>query len=357
MKIIIFCGGSGTRMWPMSRKQTPKQFQPLISSRTLFQQTIDRLLLGFSLEDIYVSTGEIYRNEIIKEYPDLPKKNIIVEPEQRDTLACVGYAVSIVNELHPESVVFTMWSDHYIKEEKEFIAALKVAAKMAEEDNVIVNIDAKPTFPNVNLGYMEIGKMIKEIDGFPIYEFMRQIEKPPLEKAKQYARSYKYLWHTGYSVFRTQLMLNLYKKHVPEVFNLLQNLLINRKNHKKVENLYHQIPKTSIDLGIYEKLQGEKIVEIPADLGWNDVGAWNVLKDELAVNGKALVVKGKNVDIGSIDCLIYELNGNKIIATIGCENLIIVDTPDALLVASKFKSQEVKKIVEKLKEDKEEKYL
>lgn len=357
MKIIIFCGGSGTRMWPMSRKKTPKQFSPLIGERTLFQQTIDRLRAGYSMDDIYISTIEAYKDEILHEYPEIKKENLIIEPEARDTLACFGYAVFILNKKFPDCTILSMWSDHFIREEQEFLKALQVGEQIAANEDVIVNIDAKPTFANVNLGYMEIGKLIKEADGFPIYQFVRQIEKPPLEKAKKYVRSYKYLWHTGYSIFKSNLMIGLYKKHSPQVFDIIDNILKNLSNRTEVERLYKQIPKISVDIAIYEKIKEDGIVEIPADLGWSDVGAWNVLKDELAENGKALVVKGENYDIGSIDCLIYELSKKKIVATIGCENLIIVDTPNALLVLSKFKSQEVKKIVEKLKENGKEEYI
>jgi mannose-1-phosphate guanylyltransferase len=353
MKIIIFCGGSGTRMWPMSRKSKPKQFQPLAGEKSMFRQQIDRLLLGYKIEDIYISTGEQYRDVILSEVPDLPQKNLILEPEMRDTLGCVGFAIMNIQKNFPQSTIATMWgADHYIRNGKELINALKAAEKITEEENVIVNIDAKPTSPNINLGYMEMGKLIKEVDGFSIFEFMRQIEKPDLATARQFIRSYKYLWHVGYAVFKADLMMDLYKKHAPEVYKILERVV----NEGKREE-YLKIPKTSIDFGIYEKLEKGKIVEMPADLGWSDVGAWNILKDELAENGKALVIKGKNYDLGSIDCLFYELNPGKIVATIGCENLIVVDTSDALLVCSKFKAQEVKKIVEKLKEEKKDKYL
>lgn len=356
-KIIIFCGGSGTRMWPMSRNSSPKQFQPLIGSKTIFRQTIDRLLKICPSNSIFISSNQSYVEVIKKEASEIPEENMIIEPEKRDTFACVGYAVSIINDRFPDSVIFSVWSDHYVRNEEEFVRAVKTAEKIAEHDDVIVNVDAKPTFPNVTLGYMEMGKMIKEVDGFPVYQYIRQIEKPELNKAKEFVRSYRYLWHTGYAVFKSNLMLDLYQKYSPEVYEILKNIIQEGKNTEKVKELYSKIPKASIDLAIYEKIKDGKIVEIPADLGWNDIGAWNVLKDELAENGKALVVKGENYDIGSIDCLIYELTQGKIVATVGCENLIIVDTPDALLVCPKYKSQEVKKIVERLKSEGKNKYL
>jgi mannose-1-phosphate guanylyltransferase len=357
MKIIIFCGGSGTRMWPMSRDKYPKQFQPMIGNLTVFRQVINRLLKGYSISDIYISTTQKFADTIISEVPELPRENLILEPEKRDTLACVGYAISIVNEKYPNCIIASMWSDHYVRNDEEFIKAFQTAEKIAQQENVIVNIDAKPTFPNVSLGYMEIGKLIKEVNGFSVFQFVRQIEKPDLEHAKQFVRSYKYLWHTGFKVFKSDLLLNLYKKYAPETYEIYKNILKNKNNAKFVVEEYAKIPKTSVDFGIYEKIKEGGIVEIPADLGFSDIGLWNVLKDELAENGKALVVKGDSYDIGSIDCLIYELSRGKVIATIGCENLIIVDTPDALLVASKFKAQEVKKIVEKLKEEGKEQYL
>jgi mannose-1-phosphate guanylyltransferase len=353
MKIIIFCGGSGTRMWPMSRKSKPKQFQPLTGEFSMFKQQINRLRKGYSINDIFVSTGEQYKDVILSEVPDFPKENLLLEPEMRDTLGCVGYAVMLVQKKYPESVIATMWgADHYIRHDDELINALQVAEKIATEEDVIVSIDAKPTSPNINLGYMEMGKLIKEKDGFSIFEFIRQVEKPDLKTAQMFLRSYKYLWHVGYAVFKSKLMVNLYQTHVPEVYQILKRIVENGETSE-----YLKIPKISVDFGIYEKLSRGQIVEMPVDLGWSDVGAWNILKDELAENGKANVVKGDNYDIGSIDCLTYELTQGKIIATIGLENLIIVDTPDALLVCSKFKSQEVKKIVERLKNEGKDKYL
>lgn len=357
VKIIIFCGGSGTRMWPMSRDKHPKQFQPLIGDKTILRQVVERLLKNYSIADIFISTGEKYKDATLSELPELPRENLILEPEKRDTLACVGYAISVVNDKYPGCVIISMWSDHYIRHDEEFLRALHAASKIANEENVIVNIDAKPTFPNVSLGYMEIGKQLKEVDGFSVFEFVRQIEKPDLERAKQFVRSYKYLWHTGFKVFKSNLMLDLYKKYAPETYEIYQEILKNKNNSQKVKEEYAKIPKISVDFGIYEKIKEGGIVEIPADLGFSDIGLWNILKDELAESGKALVVKGENYDIGSIDCLIYELSAGKIIATVGCQNLIIVDTPDALLVCPKYKSQEVKKIVERLKSEGKDKYL
>ena len=343
-------------MWPMSRKSNPKQFQPLVGEKTLFRQSVDRLLTGFDIKDIFISAGEANVKNIRKELPELPDENLLIEPAQRDTLGCVGFAVSCLHAKFGDCVVATMWADHYVRNVKEYIQSFKAAEKIASRENLLVNIDANPTSPNVNLGYMEMGKLIKEIDGFPVYELIRQVEKPNLEKAKEFVRSFHYLWHTGYTIFKTSLMIDLYKTHTPEVYELIQKTIAAKGDSEKKE-IFAKVPKISIDFAIYEKVAKGKFVEIPADLGWTDVGAWNILKDELAENGKALVIKGKNVDLGSIDCLFYELNPGKIMATVGCENLIVVDTPDTLLVASKFKSQEVKKIVERLKNEDGDKYL
>jgi mannose-1-phosphate guanylyltransferase len=358
MKVIIFCGGTGTRMWPMSRDKSPKQFQKLVGDKTIFQETINRILKVCSVADIFISTQKEYEQEILAELPDMPKENLIFEPEKRDTLACVGYAVFQVNQKFPGCVLFSTWSDLYVRNVDEFVRALLAAQKIVEEKNVIVNIDAKPTFPNVSLGYMEIGqKQVMEVDGLHVFQLVRQIEKPDLSRAKEYVRSFKYLWHTGFAVFRADLFLELYKKYAPEAYAVYQKMLSLKFDDAQAKIEYQKIPKMSVDFGIFEKIQEGGVLEIPADLGFSDIGLWGVLKDEIAERGKDLVIKGKNYDEGSIDCLIYELNDEKIVATLGLENLIIVDTPDALLVCSKFKSQEVKKITEKLKSEGKDKYL
>lgn len=361
IKSVILCGGTGTRMWPMSRTNSPKQFQKLVGNVSMFRHALDNLLLGFEPEDILVSTGKQYVNQIIKEAPEIPLENFIIEPEMRDTAAAIGYIAVVLSKKFPNSIVNTRWgADHIVKNEKEFVKSLKAAAKVAKEKKVIVNVDTRPTYPNVNLGYIQIGKTIGRVDDYDIFEVVRQIEKPDLEKAKKFMKSWNYLWHTGYAVWNVDFMLSLYKEHAPEIYKSLikiKDSIGTSKEQEITAQEFAKIPKISVDYLIYEKLKPGQQLDIPADLGWSDIGAWNILKDELSNDNLDNVTKGYTINLDTKDCLVYSNVDKKVIATIGLEEMIIVDTKDALLVCPKNRSQDVKKIVEKLKEEKKQEYL
>lgn len=361
LKVVVFCGGTGTRIWPMSRRNKPKQFQTLTGNSSMFRQAVDHLLLGFEPENIFISTGKQYANLIINEAPEIPTENLIVEPEMKDTAAAVGFVATVLSKRFPHCTLTTLWgADHIIKNDKELIKALNAAALVAQDKKVIVNVDTRPTYPNINLGYIEIGKMVGTVNGFKVFEIIRQVEKPNLVRAKKFVKSWNFLWHTGYAVWSADFMLSLYQKHAPEVYESLikiKNALQTTQEQEVTAREFANIPKISVDFLIYEKLQPGQQLDIPVDLSWSDVGAWNILKDELSAKDDDNVLKGKNVLIDTKDCLIYSTIDKKIIATIGLEGFIVVDTLDALLVCPKNRSQDVKKIVEKLKEENKIEYL
>lgn len=360
LKIALFCGGSGTRMWPMSRKSLPKQFQALVGDKSLFQQAIARLKKGFPIKDIFVVTGRSQVGLVLEQEPDLPLENVIIEPEMRDTLAAFGYAAAVLDKKFDNPIVASLWSDHLVKNDQEFVKALKFAHDYVAQSGKMVSIDVRPTYPNVHLGYIQIGKMIKKLNNAAIFEYVRQIEKPDLATAKKYVLGWQYLWHAGYKVWRAQKMLGLYKKFTPRVWkslNKIQDAWGGDNQEEVIRKIYPTFEKISVDYAIFQKIDPKEVVVLSADLGWSDVGAWNILKEELSQNAKDNVLKGEVFDLESSDCLIYETAPNKIAATIGLEDLIVVDTPDALLVCKKDRVADVKKIIERLKEEKKEKYL
>jgi len=361
LKIALFCGGAGTRMWPASRRSKPKQFQPLVGSDSMFQQAIKRIKKGFPIKDVFVITGREYVGLVVQQEPDLPLENVIIEPEMRDTLAAVGYAAAVLDKKFGNPIVASLWAaDHLVKNDQQFINALKSAYEFVESSSKMVSIDVRPTYPSVHVGYIQVGKMIKKINSLAIFEYVRQIEKPDIKTAKKFTTSWEYLWHAGYKVWRTQKMLALYKKFTPKVYQGLVKIreAWGRDNQDEVvRQIYPNFEKVSVDYAIFEKVSSKEMVVLSADLGWSDIGAWNILKDELSENTKDNVIRGEVFDVDSQDCLIYANAKDKIVATIGLEDLIVVDTPDALLVSKKDRISEIKKIVERLKEAKKEKYL
>lgn len=360
-KIALFCGGAGTRMWPMSRKKKPKQFQPLVGNESMFEAMVKRLAKGFSPKDIFVVTGREYVSWVVQQAPDIPLENIIIEPEMRDTLAAVGLAAAILDKKFDNPVVAALWgADHLVRNEDEFIKALSTAKDLAQDGRHIVEIDVRPTFPSTHLGYIQVGKMLKRVNDMAVFEFVRQIEKPDFEMAKKFVASWEYLWHVGYSCWRTKKILSLYKEHAPLSFKHLEKIrrAWGEENQERVlTREYTQIPKNSIDFAILEKMDSKDQLVISADLGWSDVGAWNILKDEMAEREEDNVIQGEVIDIGSKDCLIYSHSDGKIIATLGLSGLVIVDTEDALLVSSKDHSADIKKIINQLRKRKKTSHL
>lgn len=361
MKIVIFSGGAGTRMWPLSRKIMPKQFQNLINESSLFQDMVRMVLRGFDKNDVFVMTGKEYIDIVKKQVPELPTENIIGEPEMRDNLAAVSFACCYLQKKFPGETMAAIWgADHIVREKETFIQALRAAEKLAKQENVIAKVDVHPTYPNQHLGYIKIGKKIKEVEGFDVYEFIRQVEKPDYETAEKFLEEGNYLWNTGYFVWPLDKIMDLFKTHIPETYKYLvsiQKSLGTEAENSLIDAEYKKIPKMSIDNALFVKLGKEDQLEIPAVLGWADVGSWNVLKDELSEYPEHNIVRGEHIDIDSKDCLVFGMQEGKIIATVGLESLIIVDTPDALLICPKNRSQDVKKIVELLKEKDKHGYL
>lgn len=361
LKIVLFCGGSGTRMWPASRRDKPKQFQPLVGDISMFQQAVNRIKKGFPLKDVFVITGRQYVGLVVQQEPDLSLENVIIEPEMRDTLAAVGYAAAVLDKKFNNPIVASLWAaDHLVKNDDEFIKSLKSAYEFAKDSGKMVSIDVRPTYPNIHVGYIKIGKMIKKTNGQAFFEYIKQIEKPDLSTAKKYAASWEYLWHAGYKVWHTQKMLAQFKKFTPKVFGGLlkiQKAWGTDSQDEVVRKVYPGFEKQSVDYALFEKMDPSDVVVLPADLGWSDIGAWNVLKEELSRSQQDNVISGDVIDIDSEDSLIYNRSENKVVATIGLKGLIVVDTADGLLVCDKNKISDVKKVVEKLKESKKEKFL
>jgi len=351
MKAVILAGGTGTRLWPMSRRDKPKQFQKLISNRTMLQETIARLDF-LKPSDIYISTNSRYLATVKQQAAKLiPVSNIIIEPDLRDTAPCIGLAAAYIGKKHPHEVMCIIYADHLIKNTGELVNKLKVAEKLTKKENTLNIVEVKAKYPNVNLGYVKIGKKLKEIDGMEIFAFERFTEKPDLETAKKFLQSYKYLWNTGLYVWRIDTILKKFKEHLPNTFKQLsaiQKHLGTAKEEWALKEYYPKCDKISIDYGIMEKVSPKEVRIIPAELQWSDVGTWESIYGELAKSETSNIVKGRHIGIDTHSSLIYG-RPDKVIATIGIKGLAIVDTGDALLICKKERSQDVKKIVEKLK--------
>jgi mannose-1-phosphate guanylyltransferase len=356
MKAVILAGGIGTRLWPLSRKTTPKQFQKLTDSdKTMLQQTVERIDF-INKEDIFVATNKEFVDEVKKQLPDIPAEHIIAEPALRDTATCIGYAAMRLSVNSPDDVMAIIYADHLVKDPQEFKRKLLAAEKVARDQKTLNIIEVKARFPNVNLGYVQVGEKIEEALGNDICEFKKFTEKPDLETAKSFIENGDYLWNTGMYVWRIDTILEKYKKHLPDTYEKLMKMkdAIGSDNEKTViEKEYSACEKISIDYAIMEKVDPSEVRIIPAEFGWSDVGTWESIHDELTESNDENVISGRFLGIDTKGSLIRTENPKKIIATIGLNDVVIVDTEDALLVCPKKRSQDVKKIVEKLKDQRE----
>lgn len=343
MKIIIMAGGTGTRLWPLSRTSKPKQFQPLFGEETMLQMTVKRLLTHFTLEDIYVSTNAQYEAEVLAELPQLSSKHIILEPEKRDTAPANGLSTIAVNAKSNESIAF-LAADHYIHKPQELCHILKLADKFLQQSpEYIVTLGITPTSPETGYGYIKYSQeSLVENQKQAIYNVEAFVEKPDFQTATQYLANGNYVWNSGMFVVQKQRLLEMYQEYLPNTAKVLLELEENKL--KNLENLYKKTDAISFDYGIMEKAQ--YIAVIPADIGWSDIGSWSALKDMLQTDEITVTHKGssKHFDIDSEHILVHSHTKNKVIATIGIRDIVIVETADALLVSHIDKVQEVKKI-------------
>ncbi|MBU0982148.1 NTP transferase domain-containing protein [Patescibacteria group bacterium] len=344
MKIVILAGGAGTRLWPMSTKEKPKQFQCLVSEKTMLRETFERLPF-VDPKDIYICTNAEYGDLAKKEIPEIPNANFILEPSMQDTGPCIGLAATIIAKDHPEAVMAVVYADHLVQDIEEWEEKLRIAEKLAKEENTLNIIEVKAKYPNVNMGYVKIGQMLTTIDDIEIYELKKFIEKPDYKTAKKFLSSFSYLWNTGYFVWRVDKILAEFKKHLPKTYEQLEAI------HRGglIENHYPKCDKISIDYGIMEKVNPNEVRIIPADLGWNDIGTWKSLHEELAKNPDANLTKGKVLALESTGSVIYN-EGKNLVATLGIEDMIVVNVVGFTLVCPKERSSDLKKIINKLNE-------
>lgn len=355
VKVLIMCGGKGTRMWPISNVHHPKQFESLLGKKSMFRQTIERVLKGFSASDIYIATSEKFGKHLITQAPEVPQKNFILEPAMRDNLGAIGTATAIINHRHPDSVMVILWgADHVVQKEANFLSAIKTAATLAHQNNVIVHVDTPPTYASVHNGWIEVGKKITTTSGRDVFEFISQVEKPNEATAQKLFKSHKYLIHTGYMATRPAHLLEHYKQYAPEAYQIISKIssVIDTAKFAQVfKSEYPKFEKQSVDYGLFEKLPPKSQWEVPADMGWIDVGTWELLyqglpkdKDGNVVIGKAKILDSKNSLIISKD--------EGIVGVIGLNDMIVVDTEEGLLVCPLTHAPKVKQLYESLYEKK-----
>lgn len=345
LQILVLAGGVGTRLWPMSRQRLPKQFQKLVGQKTLFELAVARARKLTSSKNIFVATNREFTKVVKKQAPKIPTKNIISEPAFRDTATCLGFAAAILEKRNPGGVFAVVYADHLIRSEKEFIRKVRAAAEIADSGKIAI-VEVESEFPATQFGWAAVARELPSVQKQKIFELKKFVEKPNLTRARKFHASKKYFWNTGIFVWRADFLLSKFQAHLPKTFARLQKMSAANFAKKTVEREYAACEKISVDFAILEKVDPREIAILPAKLGWSDVGTWESLKNELSKKSENLVEN---------DCLALESLGNfvktrekKFVALVGVQDLVVVETGDALLICKKSHSGEVKKVVQLL---------
>lgn len=343
---LIMAGGRGERFWPKSRKSLPKQFLSLTDDgKTMIQLTVERISSLVNINDIYISTNKDYRKLVESQLPDIPKENILCEPVGKNTAPCIGLGAIHISKKYEDALMIVLPSDHLIKYTGMFLNTLKTGFSIAKKGENLVTIGITPDYPEVGYGYIKFNSEITEGGAFKVDKF---VEKPDLETAKYYLQSEEYLWNSGMFIWKTSTILENIKNFLPEIYNglnVIKNSIGTSDSETILETEFYKFKSESIDYGIMEK--ADNIYIIPGTFGWDDVGSWNAIERIKKTNEFGNVVSGNAITIDSKNCIIE--GSKKLIATIGIENLIIVDTEDATLICKKDSTSDIKKIIENLK--------
>ncbi|MCM8901688.1 mannose-1-phosphate guanylyltransferase/mannose-6-phosphate isomerase [Caldicoprobacter algeriensis] len=348
---IIMAGGRGERFWPKSRMKMPKQFLNLFGEKTMIQQTVDRLTKIMPLENIFVVTNIDFVELVSQQIPNLPRENILIEPMSKNTAACIGIAALRTEKIDRDSIMVVVPSDHVIKDEKKYIEALETAIQEAEKGDNLVIIGIKPTRPETGYGYINFDENTKKVvNKNCVYKVERFVEKPDYSTAIKYIGSGNYLWNSGMFIWKTSSILSAMKKYMPDLYNSLERIRehIDSDDMEKVlYEEYSQLEGISIDYGIMEK--AKNVYVVLGDFGWDDVGSWLAIERIYQKDEYDNVIKGNVFKVDTRNCII--MGENRLVAVVGVENLVVVDTEDVVFVCAKDKVQNMKDILSQLKEE------
>ena len=350
---VIMAGGGGTRFWPLSRQCRPKQLLNLSGNDFMINETIKRNAGVIPVNNTYIVTNKS-QEEILKQVllDGIGQKNILIEPVGRNTTACIGFAAAKIQKVHGDSLLCIFPSDAYINKLDEYVAALEKAITYAASSENFVTLGIEPSLAATGYGYIRFEGTLQPEGVYKVEEF---VEKPGAEKAKNYIKSGKYLWNSGIVISRSSVILKNLERYLPKLFRQLETMsgyFGTAKEAEMIESIYPLLQNISFDYGILER--SDDVMVVPGDFGWNDVGSWDMLGVIVPPDEDGNIIKSEHVGIDTKNTIIY---GNKLITTVGLENMIVVNTEDALLICPKSRAQDVKEIVEILRENGNTQYL
>jgi mannose-1-phosphate guanylyltransferase len=345
---LIMAGGGGTRLWPLSRRARPKQALTLVGERTMFEHAVDRIASLFQPEEIFVVTGEEHLESLLLQAPELPRANFLLEPVGQGTAPAIGLGAVHLRRRDPQAVMVVLTADHFIRDVERFRRVLTAAAQVAEKGH-LVTLGITPSFPSTGFGYIQQGEQLYEVDGFAVFRALRFTEKPSPETAFQMVESGLYTWNSGMFIWRVDRIMEEFARQMPDLYDVLMQIdavLGTPAYEPTLRRLWPELSPQSIDYGVMEGARD--VVVIPVDIGWSDVGNWSSMREILPADADGNVVVGEHVGLDTRNTIVF--GGRRLIATIGLEDMIIVDTDDALLICPLDREQDVREMVRQLRE-------
>lgn len=344
---LIMAGGKGERFWPKSRINLPKQFLSLTGDgKTMIQLTVERISSIVDIKDVYVATNQLYKNLVLEQLQGIPEENILCEPVGKNTAPCIGLGAIHAHVHHDDAIMIVLPSDHLIKNQKTFVETLREACDVAEKGENLVTIGITPNYPETGYGYIHYDKQNCLLSANAVKKF---VEKPNIELAEEYLKSGEYLWNSGMFVWKVSTILHNYKELMPDIYEglcTIQNSIGTDSYTEILNKEFQAFRSESVDYGIME--HAKNIYSLPGNFGWDDVGSWLAVGriKENDTNGN--IVNGNVVTVDTKDCIIE--GQDKLIATVGLCDIVIVDTKDALLVCDKKSTGNIKKVLSQLRD-------
>jgi mannose-1-phosphate guanylyltransferase len=350
MYAVILAGGSGTRFWPLSRKKSPKQLMSVFGGKSMLQRTVERIL-PMKPQRVLVVTNALQAEESarqLREYRDICRIDIVEEPVGRNTAPAIGLAAMIIARYDPEGIMLVLPADHFITREERF-REIVMNARETALNGYLVTMGIMPARPETGYGYIEAETDLRGAGPYPVRRF---VEKPDLEKALEFLNAGSFFWNSGMFIWRADVILDQIASLMPALsgnlarFTFTDDIWEPADLKPQIDAVYPDIAAESIDFGVMEK--ADNVMVVPADFGWSDVGSWSALPEVLEPDeaGNVMIAAENGLALDTSDCLVY--GGGKLTALLGVRDLIVVDTPDALLVCHRERAQDVKRIVETL---------
>lgn len=349
---VIMAGGSGTRFWPESRKSRPKQLLPILGGKPMLSETVQRVDPLIPPERVWIVTNAVQEAGVRAACPEVPADQILVEPAARNTAACVALAAGVVQQVDPDATLAVLPADHAIRPSDAFQRSLSAGAEVAQEEGALVTFGIEPQHPATGYGYIRQAEQVAEVDGLSVYAVARFTEKPNEATARRFVAEGDYLWNAGIFVWRAETILQAFAELQPEIRHGIKAILAAEDRDRELAEVYPDLPSLPVDIAILERASKVRVLRAPYH--WSDVGSWRALFDEIGPNEEgnvAVLPQGGRLMTEEASGVLAYSRTEKTIAVLGLDDLVVVHTEDAVLVAPRSRSEEVKKFVERLTKD------